>query len=479
MVVAEETPNADADDADATVEPPATTASATKEAEKKDDDSSLAATVKTQDLKAGETPMEGSPPAAEDEDAEKKSPAPKSSARSRRVFIKNLPYDMTWQQLKEIMSSRTGHKVHYVDLILELDGRSKGCAIVEFASPEGARQAVVSLNNAEIENRQVFVREDREERTPHQTYSQVQAPRSSPRKSNVSSAGKKPKGQGRRLYVGNLNWDVAWQDLKDHMKQAGGEVLFSEILKDPDGRSKGCGIVEFATREQATTAAAQLGDSVLKGRVIFIREDRESSKGLAGAIAYKKGNQQLIHVPNRSVYVSNLVDNTTWQNLKDHMRKAGNVERATLLVDSVGQATGSGTVVFQKAAEAARAVRELDGSILNGSKIGVQLDRLHSMPAPSGKGAGTGAQLSREKVVQKPTEVIAVGNISYEVTWKDLKDLFSRHGKVERAIVRLDAGRQSKGSGVVRFATKEDAKVALEKLDGVNFRGRPLRLHFV
>jgi hypothetical protein len=27
--------------------------------------------------------------------------------------------------------------------------------------------------------------------------------------------------QSRRVYVGNLSWDVAWQDLKDHMRQAG------------------------------------------------------------------------------------------------------------------------------------------------------------------------------------------------------------------------------------------------------------------
>jgi RNA recognition motif-containing protein len=27
--------------------------------------------------------------------------------------------------------------------------------------------------------------------------------------------------KGCRVYVGNLSWNVKWQDLKDHMKQAG------------------------------------------------------------------------------------------------------------------------------------------------------------------------------------------------------------------------------------------------------------------
>jgi RNA recognition motif-containing protein len=32
----------------------------------------------------------------------------------------------------------------------------------------------------------------------------------------------------RRVYVGNLGWGVAWQDLKDHMRKAG-EVIRAEV----------------------------------------------------------------------------------------------------------------------------------------------------------------------------------------------------------------------------------------------------------
>jgi RNA recognition motif-containing protein len=33
----------------------------------------------------------------------------------------------------------------------------------------------------------------------------------------------------RRVYVGNLGWGVAWQDLKDHMRKAG-EVIRAEVI---------------------------------------------------------------------------------------------------------------------------------------------------------------------------------------------------------------------------------------------------------
>lgn len=54
---------------------------------------------------------------------------------------------------------------------------------------------------------------------------------------------------GRRVYVGNLSWEAAWQDLKDHMRGPNGDlnVLHAEIMMDGSGRSKGCGIVEYAS----------------------------------------------------------------------------------------------------------------------------------------------------------------------------------------------------------------------------------------
>ncbi|CAK9071720.1 unnamed protein product [Durusdinium trenchii] len=80
-----------------------------------------------------------------------------------------------------------------------------------------------------------------------------------------------------RVFVGNLPYSSSWQDLKDHMRQAG-EVLFCEILPEPGTAlgSKGCGLVEFATPAAAHRAISDLTGTVVQGRKIFVREDRES-----------------------------------------------------------------------------------------------------------------------------------------------------------------------------------------------------------
>jgi len=43
--------------------------------------------------------------------------------------------------------------------------------------------------------------------------------------------------QDRRVYVGNLSYDVKWHHLKDFMRKAG-EVIFADVLLLPNGMSK-------------------------------------------------------------------------------------------------------------------------------------------------------------------------------------------------------------------------------------------------
>ena len=45
-----------------------------------------------------------------------------------------------------------------------------------------------------------------------------------------------------------------------------------------DGRSMGCGIVEYATSDDARNAIATLHDTELKGRLLSVRQDRDDVK---------------------------------------------------------------------------------------------------------------------------------------------------------------------------------------------------------
>jgi len=66
-----------------------------------------------------------------------------------------------------------------------------------------------------------------------------------------------------------------------------------------------------------------------------------------------------------------------------------------------------------------------------------------------------------------------VGNLDYGVTNDSLGGHFAQAGKVVEATVIMDrySGR-SKGFGFVEMGSDEDAKKAIEKLNGKDFQGR-------
>lgn len=63
----------------------------------------------------------------------------------------------------------------------------------------------------------------------------------------------KPGSLFEKVFVSNLAYEVGWQDLKDHMRNAG-NVLRADVFVGNDGRSKGLGTVEFSKPYEVRTA---------------------------------------------------------------------------------------------------------------------------------------------------------------------------------------------------------------------------------
>merc|ERR1712070_251118 len=91
------------------------------------------------------------------------------------------------------------------------------------------------------------------------------------------SAGVESDDSSRKVYVGNLAYKTSWRGLKDHFAQVG-NVTYTKVLThfgvsgvaQRDGWSKGTGLVEFETAGEARVAIAELNDSVLDERAIFV-----------------------------------------------------------------------------------------------------------------------------------------------------------------------------------------------------------------
>jgi RNA recognition motif-containing protein len=92
---------------------------------------------------------------------------------------------------------------------------------------------------------------------------------------------------GKKLYVGNLSYDVDSSEL-EQLFGAHGTVQSAEIISDRmTGRSKGFGFVEMGSDDEATAAIAALNGQEHQGRALTVneakpREDRPRGGGGGG-----------------------------------------------------------------------------------------------------------------------------------------------------------------------------------------------------
>lgn len=99
---------------------------------------------------------------------------------------------------------------------------------------------------------------------------------------------------GKKLYVGNLSYNVDSSQLQE-LFGAHGTVVSAQVISDRDtGRSKGFGFVEMSSDQEAQAAIAALNGQQHEGRALTVnearpREDRPGGGGGGGRGGYGGG----------------------------------------------------------------------------------------------------------------------------------------------------------------------------------------------
>jgi RNA recognition motif-containing protein len=87
---------------------------------------------------------------------------------------------------------------------------------------------------------------------------------------------------GKKLYVGNLSYDVESSALGE-MFTPHGTVESSQIITDRDtGRSKGFGFVEMGSESEAQAAIAALNGQEVGGRALTVNEAKPKENRSGG-----------------------------------------------------------------------------------------------------------------------------------------------------------------------------------------------------
>ncbi|KFO93206.1 Heterogeneous nuclear ribonucleoprotein M, partial [Buceros rhinoceros silvestris] len=217
-------------------------------------------------------------------------------AKRYRAFITNIPFDVKWQSLKDLVKEKVG-EVTYVELLMDAEGKSRGCAVVEFKMEESMKKAAEVLNKHSLGGRPLKVKEDPDGEHARRAMQKVMAaaggmgigpgpggpgminiPPSILNNPNIPNeiihalqAGR----LGSTVFVANLDYKVGWKKLKEVFSMAG-VVVRADILEDKDGKSRGIGTVTFEQAIEAVQAISMFNGQLLFDRPMHVKMDERA-----------------------------------------------------------------------------------------------------------------------------------------------------------------------------------------------------------
>jgi RNA recognition motif-containing protein len=94
---------------------------------------------------------------------------------------------------------------------------------------------------------------------------------------------------GRKLYVGNLPYEIGETELQDLFAQAGNVESVNVMRDQMTGRARGFAFVEMSTDDEAQNAITSLNGTNLGGRNLTVNEARPKTSSGGGGGGFGGG----------------------------------------------------------------------------------------------------------------------------------------------------------------------------------------------
>ncbi|PIN26149.1 Polyadenylate-binding protein (RRM superfamily) [Handroanthus impetiginosus] len=314
--------------------------------------------------------------------------------------------------------------------------RSLGYGYVNYSNPQDAARALEVLNFTPLNNKSIRV-----------MYSHRDP---SIRKSGTAN-----------IFIKNLDKTIDNKALHDTFSSFG-NILSCKIATDSNGQSKGYGFVQFDTEEAAQSAIDKLNGMLINDKQVFVghflrKQERDT------ALNKTKFN---------NVYVKNLAENTTDDDLKRIFGEYGTITSAVVMRDADGKSKCFGFVNFENADDADQAVEALNGNKFDEKEWYVGKAQKKSEREQELKSRFE--QTAREAVDKFQGANLYIKNLDDSIDDDKLKEMFSEFGTITSCKVMRDPSGISRGSGFVAFSTPEEASRALSEMNGKMLISKPL-----
>uniref|UniRef100_A0A672NXF5 Myelin expression factor 2-like n=1 Tax=Sinocyclocheilus grahami TaxID=75366 RepID=A0A672NXF5_SINGR len=436
------------------------------------------------------------------------SSADKKASHRNRVFISNIPYDMKWQAIKDLMREKVG-EVTYVELFKDGEGKSR----VSFKDEEFVKKAIEVMSKHDLNGRPLNIKEDPDGEHARRVLQRsgrmygagrgqdippsiANNPNIPPEILSALQAGR----LGTTVFVANLDFKVGWKKLKEVFSMAG-TARRADVKEDQDGKSRGMGTVTFEQPLEAVQAISMFNGQMLFDRQMHVKMDDKSlppddfrpaekapqlprglggigmglgpggqpinanrlSGGAVGSMGpgghrcsfmdvYRSGMAGMDRDFSRSDMGMNRPFGDSFGGLGGGYAGMGNAGMGPM---------GSGLAMVNMGMDRMNSgFDRMGGNMDMGRGFGQYGGGSGHMGGMSDRGAGSKAGCQ-----------IFVRNLSYDLTWQKLKEKFSHCGQVMYAEIKMENGK-SKGCGTVRFDSPESAEKACRMMNGTKINGR-------
>ncbi|NWI64678.1 NUCL protein, partial [Todus mexicanus] len=287
----------------------------------------------------------------------------KKERDARTLFVKNLPYRLTEEEMKEVFENALE-----IRILMNKEGNSKGMAYIEFKTEAEANKALEEKQGTEIDGRAIVI--DFTGEKSHQDHQKGGGDRES-----------------KTLIVNNLSYAATEETLQELFKKASS----IKMPQTNQGRPKGYAFVEFPTAEDAKEALNSCNNTEIEGRTIRLE---------FSSPAWQKGNTNArggFNQQSKTLFVRGLSEDTTEETLRESFE--GSISARIVTDRDTGSSKGFGFVDFSsaedaKAAKAAMEDGEIDGNkvILDFAKPKGEFQRGGGFGGRGGRGGGRGGR---------------------------------------------------------------------------------------
>ncbi|PKU61849.1 polyadenylate-binding protein 2-like [Dendrobium catenatum] len=294
------------------------------------------------------------------------------------IFIKNLDKAIDNKALYETFS--TFGTILSCKVATDASGQSKGYGFVQFDREEAAQNAIEKLNGMLLNDKQVYVgpflrKQERD---------------------NFAN-----KAKFNNVFVKNLSESVTEEDLMKFFGEYG-KTTSVVVMKEPDGKSKCFGFVNFENPDDAALAVQELNGKKFDDKEWYVgraQKKSEREQELKGRFEQNM-KETADKYQGVNLYLKNLDDSIGDEKLTELFSEFGSITSCKVMRDPSGISRGSGFVAFSSPKEASRALAEM-----NGKMVGIKPLYVALAQRKEDRRARLQAQFSQMRPVPMPPNV--------------------------------------------------------------------------